>query len=539
MVARWSCLFSLTSDEALVKQDPAFSFLIVKKALKSSLMFNESSNMKLGVNNQKDVKTFQILGAILILALVLMAVYFMRAGNIVGPKGEEAVVSIYKEMEEEGLYGDLPGTTIIEEDTNRSNDSCSFELVENVPYDLAFEINSTAAKPLYHAWTRLLDIAQEKIHVASYYWSLTGTDINVNDSSSKQGEDILKRFETLLTENVSVYIAASVPTLATNSTDLELLEDKGAHVRKVDFGHLTGGVLHSKFWIVDMKHIYIGSANMDWRSLSQVKEFGAVIYNCSCLARDLWKTFSTYWNVGHANATIPFPWPLNYSTHINKHQPLEVESNGILTKAYFSASPPAFCPEGRTHDLFAIISIINEAQEFVYVSVMEYFPTSRFVHPERYWPAIDNALRRAAFNHRVQIRLLVSCWTHSDPAMFYYLRSLRALNNPHAHISVDVKLFIVPVLNHTNIPHGRVNHNKYMVTDKVAYIGTSNWSEDYFINTAGVGLIIKQNLTNLQRRQLPIQEQLKHLFERDWNSEYAVNLEDMQGQRDCNWRGKL
>lgn len=66
------------------------------------------------------------------------------------------------------------------------NCHCSFELVENVPYDLAFEINSTAAKPLYQAWMRLLDIAQEKIHVASYYWSLTGKDISVNDSSSKQ-----------------------------------------------------------------------------------------------------------------------------------------------------------------------------------------------------------------------------------------------------------------------------------------------------------------------------------------------------------------
>lgn len=33
---------------------------------------------------------------------------------------------------------------------------------------------------------------------------------------------------------------------------------------------LTTGVLHTKFWIVDKKHIYIGSANMDWRSLTQV-----------------------------------------------------------------------------------------------------------------------------------------------------------------------------------------------------------------------------------------------------------------------------
>lgn len=49
----------------------------------------------------------------------------------------------------------------------------------------------------------------------------------------------------------------------------------GAHVKKIDFGHLAGGVLHSKFWIVDMKHIYIGSANMDWRSLSQVSSAAA------------------------------------------------------------------------------------------------------------------------------------------------------------------------------------------------------------------------------------------------------------------------
>lgn len=33
------------------------------------------------------------------------------------------------------------------------------------------------------------------------------------------------------------------------------------------------------------------------------------------------------------------------------------------------------------------------------------------------------------------------------------------------------KLYIVPVGNQTDIPYSRVNHNKYMVTDKVAYVG--------------------------------------------------------------------
>lgn len=68
---------------------------------------------------------FQISGVILMLGFVaLMAVYFMRADSTIDRKGEETVVSIYQEMEEEELYGDLQRATVTEEDTNRSNDSC-------------------------------------------------------------------------------------------------------------------------------------------------------------------------------------------------------------------------------------------------------------------------------------------------------------------------------------------------------------------------------------------------------------------------------
>jgi len=44
------------------------------------------------------------------------------------------------------------------------------------------------------------------------------------------------------------------------------------------------------------------------------------------------------------------------------------------------------------------------------------------------------------------------------------------------------------------IPYTRVNHNKYMVTDLAAYIGTSNWSGDYFIDTAGMLYCIIYNV---------------------------------------------
>ena len=44
-----------------------------------------------------------------------------------------------------------------------------------------------------------------------------------------------------------------------------------AEVRTLDMTSLLGaGVLHTKFWIVDEQHFYVGSANMDWRSFTQV-----------------------------------------------------------------------------------------------------------------------------------------------------------------------------------------------------------------------------------------------------------------------------
>lgn len=423
------------------------------------------------------------------------------------------------------------------ETTQQQLDSCQLVLVESTPQDLQFAAGSPSAQPLAQAWMQLLDTAQESIHVASYYWSLTGSDIGVNDSSSYLGEALLQKLQQLLDRNVSLAVATSYPTLARNSTDLQVLATRGAQVRHVPMGQLTRGVLHSKFWVVDGRHIYMGSANMDWRSLTQVKELGAVIYNCSRLARDLEKTFQTYWVLGAPKAVLPKHWPRRLSSHFNRFQPLWARFAGVPTTAYFSASPPALCPYGRTRDLHALLTVMAAARKFIYASVMEYFPTTRFSRPARYWPVLDNALRAAAFSRGVQVRLLVSCGLNTDPSMFPYLRSLQALSNPEAGVSVDVKVFIVPVGNHSNIPFSRVNHSKFMVTEKAAYIGTSNWSEDYFSSTSGVGLVVSQRNSSTQPGVATVQEQLRQLFERDWSSRYAVGLDGQAQGQDCVWQG--
>lgn len=115
---------------------------------------------------------------------------------------------------------------------------------------------------------------------------------------------------------------------------------------------------------------------MDWRSLSQVKELGVLVQNCSCLAKDLTKIFNVYWDLGKNDTTIPPKWPDKYTTGINLNKPMLVNYNSgdYLFASYFSHSPQPMNPKGRTHDLAAILKTIELAENFIHISVMDYFP---------------------------------------------------------------------------------------------------------------------------------------------------------------------
>lgn len=56
-------------------------------------------------------------------------------------------------------------------------------LVESIPIGMDYGTNSTFGVPLYKAWKDLISVATQQIDVASFYWSLTGQDINVNSST--------------------------------------------------------------------------------------------------------------------------------------------------------------------------------------------------------------------------------------------------------------------------------------------------------------------------------------------------------------------
>ncbi|XP_003746100.1 phospholipase D3 [Galendromus occidentalis] len=396
-------------------------------------------------------------------------------------------------------------------------DSCEFAFVESMPEGLEFPPDSPLHPKTHQVWLDLTLGAEKSIDIASFYWTLRDEDVPPGDNSSWMGEQVFSALmNTGLKKEMKIRIAQNKPSRINPAKDTELFVKAGAaEVRTLDFDKILGaGVLHTKFWIVDDMHVYIGSANMDYRALSQVKELGAVIHNCPTLAADLKKVFEVYWTLGENNR-LPDSWPSSLETHFNAKTPLPVNLNSSAAQVYISSSPPAFSPAGRADDLESIVAAIDAANEFVYVAVMDFIPQMLYSGPQKgkLWLPLESALRRAAIERGVEVRLMISEWQSTRESVRAFAASLGELG--HA-FKIQTRKFVVPKLPPNRVvPFSRVNHNKYLVTDQQAFIGTSNWSGDYFVNTAGVGL-------HVFHRQIILQ--LKAIFLRDWESQYTHRI---------------
>lgn len=77
---------------------------------------------------------------------------------------------------------------------------------------------------------------------------------------------------------VKLRIVQNPPSNTYPDTDsLDLAKNGQALVQNINFTKLEGdGILHTKLMVVDGQHFYVGSANMDWRSLTQVNYYSTV-----------------------------------------------------------------------------------------------------------------------------------------------------------------------------------------------------------------------------------------------------------------------
>ena len=166
---------------------------------------------------------------------------------------------------------------------------------------------------------------------------------------------------------------------------------------------------------------------------------------------------------------------------------------------------------GRTWDGDGLVHTINDARKSVCVSVMDFAPTSLFGRANRglpsghdgstfptntpvWWPSLIDALLSAVLTRKVYVRLLVSRWAHTSGLIEPIVASLCSgrRRRPRGSIPHDGRPARDQAVRSSRagtaragvsarIPgHTRVNHTKYIVTDRRINIGTSNMTWDYF-----------------------------------------------------------
>ncbi|XP_061078961.1 inactive phospholipase D5-like [Conger conger] len=401
---------------------------------------------------------------------------------------------------------------ITEENCSRA---CRAVLVENIPEDVVFSDNGTGSIPLVAGLHALLDRAGRSVEIVSPDWALNATDES-SPSADKQGQLLLQRLLRLKSRQVDLRVASGL----LESADLRALSESGAEVRYLNMTALTRGQFHSSFWVVDRKHMYIGSGGMDWRSLSKMKELGVIIYDCSCLVLDLDRIFSLYSQLEFKDY-IPSIWSRRVTGLFNKDNALSLNLNDSNARAFLSSSPDLFCPKDRTRDIDAVHRVILEARRFIYVSITDYLPLVRR-GARRYWSLIDEMLREALILRGIKVRLMISCWRHTNPLTFNFLWSLKTLCMELPNCTLEVKFFSPREFRNGTVQG--INHNKYMVTDSAVYIGNFDWVGDEFAYNAGAGLVVSQE-QGLDGRVVGLVGQVKAAFERDWYSRYTKSLQ--------------
>jgi phospholipase D3/4 len=426
------------------------------------------------------------------------------------------------------------------------------------------------------ALKRLVDGAKRTIDLTAVYWSLLlnpeEADLDglppsrLLELGAEYGRALYQALENAARRGVQIRILQSPgfneeepqqsAQLATDFPDQ-------VHIRQVDMTDwYGGGIMHHKSWIVDGRSLYIGSANIDWRSLTQVKELGVIVENQPAIAADATRQFETWWQFATLepqtteifdavvqmtrpvpcwsdsiaeNGRCPSPLPVTSARGLDN--PLALAVNGEMGTAVLTASPPELTNDGRTDDLAGLLHTIRTTERSICLSVMIFAPTSKLDEQLFWWPQLTDALLQAVINRGVDVRFLLGWWDYTYPSTGPFLQALldtaaalqldkeeeegeEAEKGPNG--SLQIKRFLIPGWDSVEgeerrYPgHSRVNHAKFIVTDNRLNVGTSNMTWGYFHQTIGGSF-------NTDHPALIRQAQA--IFDRDWESVYARELE--------------
>ncbi|XP_071720797.1 uncharacterized protein [Rutidosis leptorrhynchoides] len=480
-----------------------------------------------------------------------------------------------------------------------NDEQCKSWLVQSIPTDMPHLslVPGVVASADVLKW--LAGNATHKLDIMTQYWQLNAHPDDPRSGDYGYSKDQMQSFGS--GEGASVY--KSIEDAADRDVNISLLQHSGVYpdyteepselaagrpnVKNVTLlisDWFDSGVLHAKVWISDSRHVYIGSANNDWKSLTQVKELGIYLVDCPTIARKVEIFYNNLWKLGSLNysdyttkiwdqqwqlsRTVPC-WShfIPYKRRCRSPLPRYVEvphtaGYPILTDpstfkksiqtpgcnystlqpslSYLSFAPPELLFGKYQADEQAWVDTIKSVTdgETVRISTMDWLGQSEYASQTVYWSALSTAISEVIFSRHAKVKLLVAYWAHFIENTDQYLKSLLFSNNlcsssPYNKCSgkIEIKYYMVPGFNSTGpaVTNGTTTGNKYPGFTRVNHGKYAVSDTRAHIGTSNLmwDYFYATVGVSFGTYNPSIVSQLQQIFDADWDSPYAVPVQPL------------
>ena len=161
------------------------------------------------------------------------------------------------------------GTAALQVVPPASLDVDSVTLVETAPVETTLDHPSIPEAS--DVWPEMIGRARTSLDIAEFY---------VSDMPGSRLGPVLEAIEHAADRGVHVRLLVEESFYGKYPESVQRLgRHAGIETRRFDLHATMGGILHAKYFVVDRTDAYVGSQNLDYRSLEHIQEMGVRIHS--------------------------------------------------------------------------------------------------------------------------------------------------------------------------------------------------------------------------------------------------------------------
>ncbi|XP_045804186.1 phospholipase D Y-like [Trifolium pratense] len=481
-----------------------------------------------------------------------------------------------------------------------STSSCKAWLVQSIPTDMPHLSHVPGVLSTGDVLRWMAANSTRRLDVIAQYWQLLASPDDPRSGDYGYSQDQMHKFG--VHQGAAVYQA--LDDAADRNVNIRLLSHSGVYPTftlepsKLASGRPNvmnvtlllkdwwgSGIVHAKVWISDNRDVYIGSANNDWKSLTQVKEVGIYLADCPGIAKKVEVYFNNLWTLASLNSSAYTKTVMDQQWQVERKVPcwshfiqprdrcksplpqyvktphvagypilsdpymfeasIQTPGSNYSTKLpqvnYLSFAPPELSFGSYQSDEQAWIDTIKSVgtRETVRINTMDWLGQSQFTDQTIFWSSLSSAISEVVFSKHATVKILVAYWAHFINSTDEYLKYLLYTNNLCSSSKynkcsgkVEIKYYVVPGFNNTGpaIQGGNSTGNLYPDFTRVnhgKYVVSNVRAHIGTSNLVWDYFYVTAGVS-FGTYNTAVVSQLREIFNADWNSPYAVHVQELE-----------